>query len=281
MNFAKKRAGAEMTVLLASLSTLAETRDALAISPGADVLDFKDPSQGALGAWNSRDLDAAIALVGRRRTTSATIGDLPMKPEILAAAVRRTAGSGVDFVKVGFFPEEEGGESWGTCLKALAVEAARGARIVAVMFADEAPDFTAIEAFAANGLVGVMLDTADKKAGGLRRHQDDAALADFVARARDHGLFCGLAGSLAKDDVLPLLALSPDYLGFRGALFGAQGRTGHLDVDALRGIKGLFQSDEPAVSQATAIAGAQIAAISRNAVSSAPETISMKSAKLR
>jgi len=287
MNLAKKRAGAEMTALLASLSTLTETLNVLAIERGADVLDFKDPTQGALGAWNSDDLDTVVALVAGRKTTSATIGDLPMMPEILAAAVRRTAESGVDFVKVGFFPEEEGGENWDVCLKALAFEAARGARIVAVMFADKAPDFAAIETFAASGLVGVMLDTADKKAGGLRSHLGDGALADFVARARQHKLFCGLAGSLGRDDVLPLLALSPDYLGFRGALCGARGRTGQLDDGALRALKDLFQaaqSDDlsPRVaSQATAIAGAQVAAISRNAVPPASPSTSMRSAKLR
>jgi len=291
MNFVKKRAGAEMTALLASLSSLEETKEVLAIECGADVLDFKDPTHGALGAWNSGVLDAAVALVAGRKTTSATIGDLPMKPEMLAAAVRRTAESGVDFVKVGFFPQEEGGEAWGSCLRALAVEATRGARIVAVMFADGAPDFTAIESFAANGLVGVMLDTADKKAGGLRSHLGDAALADFVALAREHRLFCGLAGSLGRDDVLPLLALSPDYLGFRGALCGAAGRTGQLDADALRALKDLFQATELGTepvdgsvaqpSQATAIAGAQVAAISRNAVPSAPGFTSIRSAKLR
>ena len=291
MNLAKKRAGAEMTALLASLSTLAETREVLAIERGADVLDFKDPTQGALGAWNSDDLDAAIVLVAGRKTTSATVGDLPMMPEMLSAAVRRTAESGVDFVKVGFFPQEgepqEGKETWGPCLKALALEAARGARIVAVMFADKAPDFAAIETFAASGLAGVMLDTADKKAGGLRRHLGDRPLADFVARSRQHKLFCGLAGSLTKDDVLPLLALSPDYLGFRGALCGAHGRTGRLDGGALRAIKDMFQAAEfddlstDIASQATAIAGAQVAAISRNAVPPVSPLTSMRSAKLR
>ena len=86
-----------------------------------------------------------------------------------------------------------------------------------------------------------MLDTADKTAGGLRRHLDDRALAGFLSAARAHGLMSGLAGALTLGDAAPLAALGPDYLGFRGALC-ARGRTGALDPARLAGVRAALRS---------------------------------------
>ena len=81
-----------------------------------------------------------------------------------------------------------------------------------------------------------MLDTADKRGGGLRRHRSDAALGGFVRKARALGLLAGLAGSLAAADIPPLLGLRPDYLGFRGALC-RDGRAGALDPAAFATVR--------------------------------------------
>ena len=45
--------------MLASIATLDEIEDALAF--GADLIDLKDPSRGALGAWAAGLLGAAVA----------------------------------------------------------------------------------------------------------------------------------------------------------------------------------------------------------------------------
>jgi len=71
---------------------------------------------------------------------------------------------------------------------------------------------------AAAGWHGVMLDTANKDAGGLRDWTDRDWLADFVHRARAAGLLVGLAGSLREDDVRPLAALGPDSWAFGGSV---------------------------------------------------------------
>ena len=60
-----------------------------------------------------------------------------------------------------------------------------------------------------------------------------------------------------------LLELGPDYLGFRGALCGAEGRRGALDTHALSRLVGVFQDwNASSPSQATAMAGAQVDACS-------------------
>jgi hypothetical protein len=108
--------------------------------------------------------------------------------------------------------------------------------LVAVLMADQRPDADLLPALAGAGFLGAMLDTADKAAGGLRRHLDAAFLAGFVARARGLGLLTGLAGSLGLADVPALAALAPDYLGFRGALCRG-GRQAALDPLALAEVR--------------------------------------------
>jgi uncharacterized protein (UPF0264 family) len=262
-----------MTALLASVMSAAEAETAL--RGGADIIDFKDPRQGALGALAAPVIRRAVAQVAGRRPTSATVGDLPMEPGKVAAAAARTGDLGVDFVKVGIFP---GGDPI-ACLDALAGEAARGLRLVAVLFADQTPDLDLVQGLAARGFVGVMLDTAVKGAGGLRCHLDEATLGGFVAEARRVGLFTGLAGSLGLADVPALLAPGPDYLGFRGALT-AGGRDGALDPAAMAALREAIPLSRPPygatrASSATATAGAQQAARSRAA--SSPETRAAKS----
>ncbi|MGB9210468.1 MAG: (5-formylfuran-3-yl)methyl phosphate synthase, partial [Pseudolabrys sp.] len=90
-----------MTLLLASVTGSREAE--LAVTHGADIIDLKDPSQGALGALELSVVCDAVSTIAGRRPTSAVIGDLPMEPGVIAAAVAATAKTGVDFVKVGLF----------------------------------------------------------------------------------------------------------------------------------------------------------------------------------
>ncbi|MGH8728006.1 MAG: (5-formylfuran-3-yl)methyl phosphate synthase, partial [Burkholderiales bacterium] len=90
--------------------------------------------------------------------------------------------------------------------------------LIAVLFADPNPDLTLLPMVANAGFAGVMLDTANKDGGGLMSHGSYAFLAQFVSNAQKLDLDAGLAGSLKLEDLAPLLRLSPDYLGFRGAL---------------------------------------------------------------
>ncbi|MFG1462991.1 (5-formylfuran-3-yl)methyl phosphate synthase [Xanthobacter sp. DSM 24535] len=222
--------------LLASVATLSEME--LARRGGADILDLKDPAKGALGAWAVHDLEAAVAhwraLPEGRPPLSATVGDHPMVPDVLAQAVRSVAGTGVPLVKIGFFADADF-SAMESCLAALA-PLAREHRLIAVLFADRAPDFSLLPALKAAGFHGAMLDTADKGAGRLTDHLPLPRLRDFVAQAHALGLLTGLAGSLRLGDIAVLKALSPDYLGFRGALCGGA-RTDALDPAALARVR--------------------------------------------
>ena len=252
-----------MTRFLASISRFEELPPVL--EGGADLVDVKDPTSGALGAAPLDTIRAIVRAVAGRKPVSATLGDLPMQPELLVAEARRTAASGVDFVKLGLFSGD-----MGACLAALAPVAAGGARLVAVLFADRAPEFDVLEPIAQAGFAGAMLDTAGKEGGALPDHLPIERLRLFLARSRSLGLITGLAGSLRLEHVAPLAALGPDYLGFRGALCSG-GRTSRIDPARVRAIRQALD----AASSATAAAGALIAAASR--ASAGPSTISAKS----
>ena len=220
-----------MTGWLASVANKVEIPLLLPAAP--DILDLKDPAAGALGAWAVDDIAATVRdlapLPGRPRL-SATIGDHPMRPDAVEPAARRIARTGVDFVKIGFAPDGAPDR----CIDALAPLAAEGAQLVAVLFADlwpPDPGCLPIDRLASAGFRGAMLDTAGKR-HGLRHHWHDAQLSSFVCCARAHGLLTGLAGSLRVADIPALSALSPDYLGFRGALCGGE-RTAGIDPQAV------------------------------------------------
>ncbi len=220
-----------MTAMLASVNSAEEA--ALVLRAGADIIDLKQPAQGALGALEIGLVERIVQQIQDKRPVSATIGDLPMQPYPVFNAVKAMADSGVDYVKIGFFP---GGDSCGT-LEKLSVLTARGIKMIAVLFADTKPDLEIISNLARAGFAGVMLDTMDKQNGSLTGIMQQSELRQFIARARQHRLLCGLAGSLTMRDIPALSRLAPDYLGFRGALCSNHQRTAQLDETAALKIK--------------------------------------------
>jgi uncharacterized protein (UPF0264 family) len=221
-----------MTGFLASVNCLEEAR--IALQAGADVIDLKEPARGVLGAVPVSTLRTVVKFIAGQRLMSATVGDLPSDPAVVSQAVAGIAATGVDIVKVGLFD----GAHRSALFQALAAQAQSGARLVVVLFADREPKpETVLVAIAEGGLMGVMLDTADKQGGSLRDCCSDLQLAAFVRRGKELGLVTGVAGALRIEDITPLLALEPDYLGFRGALCADNSRHQTIDPMAVRAIR--------------------------------------------
>jgi dihydroneopterin aldolase len=239
-----------MTLLLASVRNGEEAEAAVTL--GADIVDLKDASRGALGALDPPTVAAAVKTIARRRPASAVTGDLPMEPETLAGAATAMAASGVEFVKVGLFPDARRE----ACIAALCAPA-RQTKLIGVLFADLESEAGALAGLPAHlsaaGFAGAMLDTARKGAGRLLERMDIPALAAFLAACRSNGMMAGLAGSLEPPDIPRLLPLNPDVLGFRGALCAGGDRTAPLDPAAFRLVRELIppviatEASEPAV----------------------------------
>ncbi len=225
-----------MTGMLASVNSVDEAL--LVLSAEVNIIDLKQPALGALGALDLDDIKQIVAVIAGRRTVSATIGDLPMQPEIVFNAVQLMAETGVDYIKIGFFP----GNDWLGTLKKLSTLVPQKQALIAVLFADTQPDLTILATLKASGFVGVMLDTMDKQQGSLTQVLAAEQIATFVSQAKELQLLCGLAGSLRISDIPELIAYHPDYLGFRGALCQEHNRVGQLNVQAVSAIKEAMQA---------------------------------------
>jgi len=216
-----------MPKMLASVMNLDEAL--IAAAAHVDIIDLKRPDLGALGALEHATVKQIVSALGQRCPVSATIGDLPMQPDVISDAVAAMAATGVDYVKMGFFA---GGEPL-PVIEQLSTLAAQGVNLVAVLFADQQPDWTLLSALRTAHFKGAMLDTADKGKGPLTSVLPGAEIKKFVDSAKAIGLFCGLAGSLRRQDVAGLLPMQADFLGFRGALCESSIRTGRIDRKAM------------------------------------------------
>ena len=223
-----------MTGFLASVSTMHEAE--LVRSLGADVIDLKNPDRGALGAVDLDTAQSIAAMIGNGATLSATIGDLPLYAADLETAIGRMHATGVDIIKVGVFDKTISR----FVLNTLNVLARKNIRIVLVFFAEIFPDEPDFQRLKKTGITGVMLDTCEKAGGSLREKLDDGTLAEFVSNARRAGLISGLAGSLTREDIPPLLRLNPDYLGFRGALCKQNRRNTQIEAAKVSAIRKLI-----------------------------------------
>lgn len=237
-----------MPALLASVRSFAEAQ--LAVAEGCDWLDLKEPAEGALGAPSAATVRAVVGAYAGQLPVSATTGDCWDTPVEIPRRVAAHAALGVPWVKFGIFARLLD-QPFCAELKAAA---ACGPRLIAVNFAEDPLEEAGIARLANLGLAGVMLDTANKAAGSLTSHLSLERLQTFVAAARRHGLIVGLAGSLRAADVSALAALSPDYLGFRGALCGGQ-RTACLDPLAMRDIRARLTASSPSLIPAGAAHG--------------------------
>jgi len=229
--------------LLVSVRSAAEASAALA--GGADVIDAKDPTAGALGAVSTDVLREIHAASAGRRPVTAALGDAADESTIERAAWTY-ASSGARFVKVGF-----GGIVERARAEALAAAAVRGATaggdgrcgMVAVSYADAnrrwgLPPAALTDAAARAGAAGLLVDTADKNGPGLLRLIARDVLAGWVAEAHAGGLFVALAGRLTPDDLPVVRDVGADIAGVRGAACEG-GRAGWIARERVRRLKEL------------------------------------------
>ncbi|MFA6179669.1 MAG: (5-formylfuran-3-yl)methyl phosphate synthase [Candidatus Methylopumilus sp.] len=201
-----------MIKLLASVTS---SQEALwALEAGVDIIDLKNPAEGALGALPLAVITEVVQNIRGRAPVSATIGDLPMNPELIADAIVNTAKAGVDIVKVGFFPSADSV----ACIEAIKPLISKGIKVVAVLFADGEIELRLLPVLSAAGFFGVMLDTAHKNGLSLLDNQPFETIYAFIAHAKTLGLETGLAGSLRLEHIAQLRLAKPGYMGFRGAL---------------------------------------------------------------
>jgi uncharacterized protein (UPF0264 family) len=210
------------------LVSVADATDArAAVAGGADVVDAKDPTHGALSPVRPGVLAEIITAVGGARPVSAALGETAADH----ALAGRAGALGLAFVKIGFT-----GDGTAESRARTVVRDAVGSRVVLAAYADQGLDpWTVIDLATRVGAAGVLLDTADKSGPGLLQMMDHSALGRWVEAAREGGLMTAVAGRLSIDDLPFVAELGADIAGVRGAACEGP-RAGRVSADRVRAL---------------------------------------------
>jgi uncharacterized protein (UPF0264 family) len=206
------------------ISTVNEKETNEAVAGGADIIDVKNPMEGALGASFPWVIKRIRAITPKKIEVSCALGDVQNLPGAVSLAALGAATTGVDYVKVGLYGlktlEEaiylmqnvtKAVKDWNTSIKVVATGYADAERIGAV-----SPLLIPEIARKAQADIA-MIDTAIKDGKNLFSFLTINQLRSFVDAAHDYGLKAALAGSLKKEDLLAVQSLGVDVAGVRGA----------------------------------------------------------------
>jgi uncharacterized protein (UPF0264 family) len=218
------------------ISVISAKEAQAAIQGGADIIDVKNPAEGALGAAAVAALHDVCALLPPGGVVSAALGESNSTPGVLALAAYGAAALGVRYVKLGLHTADPAEAIALLQLVQSSLHLANSAcALIAVGVADAA-EIGALswqllpEVAHTARIKGCMIDTALKDGRCLFEHCPESALARWVAECREAGLLCALAGSLGQADLPALRRLGPDVVGFRGA--ACRGDRVHGQVEA-------------------------------------------------
>ncbi len=208
---------------------------------GADIVDVKEPRRGSLGM---ADAPVIRAVHDRLRRSAPKCDERGTGPgPLLSIALgelgewlggeedrRRATLSAlkrcdVAYAKLGLSGcrrRPDWFDAWEAVRRTLSERALPGVRWVAVAYADEhraasPPIEQVVEAAAATGCAGLLVDTFDKRSGTLWDALSAPRLQNAIAAARGHGLFVALAGRLRADDVPAAVAAGADVVAVRSA----------------------------------------------------------------
>jgi (5-formylfuran-3-yl)methyl phosphate synthase len=223
--------------LLVSVVDAGEAR--VAAAAGADVIDVKDPSRGALGEAAPHVVRAVREATPPHLPVSAALGDGPFAPSVAAALAGDAAASGAAFVKLGLRGSTPEAASASLCAARSRLPV--GIRLVVAGFADftraGAPHPLDLPGLAAAaGAQACLVDTAVKDGRGLFHWLGEAELRAFVEACHAHGLLSALAGSLRAEDLRRLVPIGPDLVGVRGAACVGDRIGGRVDAERVRAL---------------------------------------------
>lgn len=211
--------------LLVSVRNAAEA--AAALAGGAAIIDIKEPHAGPLGAASAAVIAEIAQVVGQRKPWTMACGELlagiDATVERIREAVAAVSGAALPpaAIKVGLAGMAH--EPWRERLAAVHERLPAEIAQVAVVYADwkrvvaPAPA-DVIDAAASLGCTVLLVDTADKSAGGLLDSVPLTEIAGWVAAARRRGLAVALAGKIALPEIPAVMALVPDVVALRSAV---------------------------------------------------------------
>ncbi len=195
-----------------------------AIAGQADIIDVKNPSEGALGANYPWIIKRIKEIAPENIEVSCTIGEAPGLPATVSLAALGAASTGVDYIKAGLYGIRTTDAA--ITLVNVITRAVKGSypsvKVVVTGYADacrigsvnplETPRIAH-----EGGADFAMLDTALKDGRGLFTFLAEDQLKTFISEAQKYELKTALAGSLRKEDLNIIQTLGADVAGLRGA----------------------------------------------------------------
>ena len=195
-----------------------------AIAGGADIIDVKNPKEGALGANYPWVIKRIKELTPKNLEVSCTLGEVGNFPGSVSLAALGAASLDVDYIKVGLYGIKTPKDAVFLLqtVNRAAKECNPKIKVAVAGYADAekigAINPLLIPEIAHNAQVDVaMLDTSVKDGKNLFDHLTNEQLEKFVDSSHSFGLKAALAGSLRKQDLPVVYGLGADIAGLRGA----------------------------------------------------------------
>jgi (5-formylfuran-3-yl)methyl phosphate synthase len=194
------------------------------VAGGADIIDIKNPLEGALGSNYPWVIKRIKDITPKNLEVSCTIGEIGNFPGSVSLAALGAASLGVQYIKVGLYgiktPEDaifllqnvnRAAKEFNPKIKIAVAGYADAEKIGAI-------DPLLIPEITHKAQVEVaMVDTSIKDGKNLFDHLSIEALKKFINSAHGFGLEAALAGSLRKQDLPAVYGLGTDIAGLRGA----------------------------------------------------------------
>ena len=185
----------------------------LAMQTGADFIDLKDPSVGALTALNMAESETIVRAINGRARVSGTVGEAHDSVQNLAIDIQARVDLDFYAIKIcvtPLFAETD-------FISEMRKFTTNGVRLIAIFFADSELNLGLLAILKQAEFYGAMLDT-QKKQLSLLDLQPQQALKKFVMLCEQNNLVSGLAGALRPQHVDILSEMKPTFIGFRGGV---------------------------------------------------------------
>jgi dihydroneopterin aldolase len=222
-----------MMQLLVSVKNPAEAL--LALDAGVDVIDLKDPSNGALGALDLQTTELILQALDGGALVSATVGDSHATIAALTSDIKARAALGVNIIKIAVNDLFAQADFCGS----MRLLSGNGIKLVAVFNAESEVDFTLLPKLQQAGFYGAMLDTQIKQRS-LLENQTNAEMQKFVNVCKKCNLVSGLAGSLKPQHIEEICKINPKFIGFRGGVCESFVRESSLSQNKMALVKNVL-----------------------------------------
>ena len=222
----------------------------------ADIIDLKNPNDGPIGSWTIKNIKEVVREYNNI-ILSATLGNLKDLSEV-KKKLSVFDSLGLNFIKIGCFCKSI--KDLNKFLKFFK-NTKTSATIVLVFFAENSEIINNLnnyfETFKSYNIKNIMIDTKNKSSRGLFENLTLNKLQKILLKSHKFDISIGLAGKLQLCNLINLLFLNPNVIGFRGAICKTKDRNSDI---CFHKVKNLFQSINFEISKAQETAGACIEA---------------------